>query len=185
MKFSVLAALLLLLASCSQSPEGGARIVRAADAPKLAAPPPEPFYIPDKHGAFTCLPCYPRTLAVWKNEARLQAKGPRRVVVDLAMQRGMFYVNGEVAMDFPVCTGTSGKPTPRGTFNITEKKVKHRSNLYHCSMPYFMRLTNDGIGLHVGEVLRRPASHGCVRLTREACIPLFKNAPHGTPVEIR
>ena len=51
-------------------------------------------------------------------------------------------VGNDVAMDFPVCLGTTSHRTPVGEFRITEKKVHHVSNLYGASMPYFMRLTN-------------------------------------------
>ncbi len=152
--------------------------------PKKEARKPGPARLPAEHAAFRNMSSYPRTMAVWKDSKLLNAKGPRRVVINLAQQRGMFFINDQVAMDFPVCTGTKSKPTPRGNYRIIEKREKHRSNLYHCSMPYFMRLTYDGIGLHVGPVRRSPSSHGCIRLTREACVPLFRNAPKGTPVEI-
>lgn len=29
-------------------------------------------------------------------------------------------------------------------------------------MPYFMRLTDSGIGMHVGPVFQTPQSHGCI-----------------------
>ncbi len=140
---------------------------------------------PADHGSFTCLPTYPRTFRVWKDEEKMKEDGPRRVEIDLSRQRGIFVVNEEVVMDFPVCTGTKRKPTPTGRFRITQKNVHHHSNIYDVPMPYFMRLTNGGIGMHVGDVFRAPASHGCIRLTREACVPLFRHAPSGTPVVIR
>ena len=79
---------------------------------------------------------------------------------------------------------TSTHKTPLGHFNITEKKVHHVSNLYDASMPYFMRLTDGGIGMHVGPVFRTPQSHGCIRMTRSSCVPLFKTVKVGTPVRI-
>ena len=87
-------------------------------------------------------------------------------------------------MDFPVCTGRGAKSTPAGRFRIIEKQVEHRSNLYDCPMPYFMRLTWSGIGMHVGDVYRKPASHGCIRLPQVACEPLFRALPYGSRVEI-
>ncbi len=189
----------LLMAACTVDTGGHARIHRRADPTPVAAmpayipmsqeaPAPSPEHegcIPCDHGAFTCLPSYPRTFRVWKDEAKMQAEGPRHVEIDLARQRGIFVVNDEVVMDFPVCTGKERKPTPTGKFRITQKNVHHHSNIYDVPMPYFMRLTNGGIGMHVGDVFRAPASHGCIRLTREACIPLFRNAPSGTKVLIR
>lgn len=139
--------------------------------------------MPAEHQHFRCLPSYPRTHRTWKDEALMKAKGERRVHIHLGIQRGELLVNGKVAMDFPVSTGKQDS-TPAGTYRILEKDQHHRSNIYHVSMPYFMRLTYDGIGLHVGEVYRTPVSHGCVRMTREACIPLYRLLPVGTEVVI-
>lgn len=119
----------------------------------------------------------------WKNDALMRSKGERRVIIHLATQRGELLVNGQVAMDFPVSTGKHDS-TPEGTYHILEKDRNHRSNLYHVAMPYFMRLTYDGIGLHIGDVYPVPVSHGCIRLTREACVPLYQLLPVGTPVEV-
>ena len=93
-------------------------------------------------------------------------------------------VGDEVAMDFPVCVGKASHRTPVGHFRITEKAVHHVSNLYDASMPYFMRLTDSGIGMHVGPVFQTPQSHGCIRMTRSSCVPLFKTVKVGTPVTI-
>ena len=87
-------------------------------------------------------------------------------------------------MDFPVCVGKASHRTPVGHFRITEKSVHHVSNLYDASMPYFMRLTDSGIGMHVGPVFQTPQSHGCIRMTRSSCVPLFKTVKVGTPVTI-
>lgn len=139
--------------------------------------------LPAEHHLFRCLPSYPRTHRTWKDDALMKAKGERRVHIHLATQRGELLVDGKVAMDFPVSTGRQDS-TPAGTYRILEKDQHHRSNIYHVAMPYFMRLTYDGIGLHVGDVYRTPVSHGCVRMTREACIPLYRLLPVGTEVVI-
>ncbi len=120
---------------------------------------------------------------VWRDEALLKRGGKARVSISLALQRGVLYLDDQEAMRFPVCTGRDDS-TPRGTFTVLEKDVHHRSNIYHVAMPYFMRLTWGGVGLHVGEVFNAPVSHGCIRLTREACIPLYRHLPVGGTVEI-
>lgn len=124
-----------------------------------------------------------RHCRTWKNDALLRSKGECRVHIHLATQRGELLVNGQVAMDFPVSTGKRDS-TPEGTYHILEKDRNHRSNLYHVAMPYFMRLTYDGIGLHIGDVYPVPVSHGCIRMTREACVPLYNRLPVGTEVVI-
>jgi len=127
---------------------------------------------------------YPHTFNVWKDESLLPSEGTKKVVIRLGQQRGLFLVNGKIAMDFPVCTGRKGYATPTGTYRVLEKDANHHSNLYDCPMPYFMRLTYCGIGLHVGDIYRVPASHGCIRLPRTACEPIFRHLPRGSEVEI-
>ena len=53
-----------------------------------------------------------------------------------------------------------------------------------ATMPYWMRLTDTGVGMHVGYVPGRPASHGCIRLKRETATQLFDLVKVGTPVVI-
>ncbi len=190
--FPLLYTLPLLLASCSfvEEQDGSAHVTRMAAAPAcLPATAPGAQHagsrVPADYGEFICMPSYPRTFGVWMDRAQLDAAGPRRVEIDLARQRGLFLVDDKVAMDFPVCTGTKRKPTPTGSFRISQKDIDHVSNIYDVPMPYFMRLTDYGIGLHVGDVFRTPASHGCIRLPREACEPLYHRAPSGTRVLIR
>jgi len=137
-----------------------------------------------------------------------------RVEISLGEQRGLLLVSDKVAMDFPVATGLPRWPTPAGQFTIIEKNKAHRSNLYGrvydsmgilvdasadsrkadvppggrfvgASMPYWMRLTNTGIGMHVGYVPGgRPASHGCIRLRRPTAATIFNVSAIGTPVTV-
>jgi lipoprotein-anchoring transpeptidase ErfK/SrfK len=128
-------------------------------------------------------------------------------------QRGLLVVDGHVAMDFPVATGKASHPTPQGAYKIIEKKKDHKSNLYGrivsgegqtvvsdadtradavpqggrfvgAPMPYWMRLTQTGVGMHVGYVPGRPASHGCIRLKKDVAIELFGLLPLGSPVTV-
>lgn len=140
--------------------------------------------LPRRHEEFTLLPTYPLTHSVWLNPELLQRSGQRLVRIELSKQRGQYLVDGEVAMDFPVCTGCGSKRTPVGMFRIKQKHIDHHSNLYDCPMPYFMRLTWGGIGMHVGDIYRRPASHGCIRIPRVACEPLYHALPYGSMVHV-
>lgn len=130
-------------------------------------------------------PHYPNISESWINSSALHASGPCEVHINLASQRGLCLVNSKVAMDFPVCTGSSERPTPIGSFQVLEKDRNHRSNLYNnAPMFCFMRLTWDGVGMHIGELEGVPASHGCIRLPGEACRKLFSRLPEGAPVII-
>lgn len=161
------------LSSCATEPH--ARVLRKNTLPEpMPAPQARPVSL---RSAET------RSGGVLRNEPLLRRGGSPTVHIHLARQRGELLLDGQTAMDFPVCTGRQNS-TPEGTYHILEKDRRHRSNLYHVAMPYFMRLTYDGIGLHVGDVYSAPVSHGCIRLTREACLPLYSLLPVGTPVII-
>lgn len=110
---------------------------------------------------------------------------PKYVKIILATQKGELIQGESVLRSFPVCTGKPSKPTPTGEFRVIGKERYHESNLYPNSpMPYFMRLTNDGIGLHQGPMRSKPSSHGCIRLHRSTAQYLFKECPVGTRVVI-
>lgn len=111
--------------------------------------------------------------------------GPKHVEINLATQHGELIQGECVLFSFPVCTGKRSKPTPTGNFRIIGKERYHESNLYPDSpMPFFMRLTNDGIGMHQGPMRSKPSSHGCIRLHRATAKRLFKECPMGTRVNI-
>lgn len=185
-RYALLALVVCALCSCG-SGEHATILRRGESLPTpqtlIARPLAVEEAMPAEHGRFRCSASYPRTHRTWKDEKLMKSKGERRVHIHLSTQRGELLVNGQVAMDFPVSTGKQNS-TPEGTYHILEKDPHHRSNLYHVAMPYFMRLTYDGIGLHVGDVYRTPVSHGCIRMTREACVPLYHLLPVGTEVVI-
>lgn len=113
-----------------------------------------------------------------------------------------------------VATGKEGHDTHPGTYSITEKIVDKHSNIYGwfedefgnvtdgdakakqkvpegmvyvpAPMPYWMRLTSYGVGMHGGLIPEpgKPASHGCIRLPKEFVPRLFDVVNVGTPVTI-
>jgi hypothetical protein len=113
-----------------------------------------------------------------------------------------------------VATGKEGHDTRPGNFNITEKIADKRSNIYGwmedgagnvtngdakagekvpagmvyvpAPMPYWMRLTSYGVGMHAGLIPEpgEPASHGCIRMPKEFAPVLFDAVNVGTPVTI-
>jgi len=114
------------------------------------------------------------------------------VKISLKDQRG-FLMNGEeVIMDYPICSGIKSRPTPPGDYKVLEKIVDKSSNTYGkiydaegnmingdadanndtipeggkfvgAPMNYWMRLTWDGVGHHIGPIRRYSASHACIR----------------------
>lgn len=174
---------------------------------------------PHKSGSyahFKASKSYPKTSSVYKNSDLLSRTNSSNssVIIDQSMQRAFLMNNGEVAMDYPISTGRSEYPTPNGSYNITEKIIDKRSNLYGkilnadgvvvksnadsrkdkipeggeflgASMAHWMRLTNDGIGMHNGRVPRYPASHGCIRTPSSVVPTIFAKTRVGTSVTIR
>jgi hypothetical protein len=134
--------------------------------------------------------------------------------ISLKEQRGLLLVRGAIAMDFPVSTGKASHPTPAGSYTIRAKEKEYHSNLYGrifdatgavvvadadtrkdeppeggrfegAAMPYWMRLTDGGVGMHVGYVPGgRAASHGCIRLKKENAAEIFSLVKIGTPVVV-
>jgi len=137
------------------------------------------------------------------------------IVISLDKQRG-FLMNGEeVAMDYPISSGIPSRPTPPGTYYILEKIVDKHSNKYGrildaeggvvnsdadstldpipeggkfvgASMRYWMRLSNDGVGHHIGPLpkSRRPASHACIRGPSATIPTVYSKVKLGTRVVV-
>ena len=135
------------------------------------------------------------------------------VVISLSKQRAYLMTGGEVYIDTPVSTGKRAGMTPVGSFTVTQKHIDHRSSIYGdfvdsrgrvvrsgistrvdsapagtryrgAPMKYFCRLTNSGVGMHIGILPGYPASHGCIRLPAEIAPLIYKNVKLGTPVRI-
>ncbi|GAA5118495.1 L,D-transpeptidase family protein [Luteolibacter yonseiensis] len=113
-----------------------------------------------------------------------------------------------------VATGKEGHGTSDGSYKITEKIEDKYSNRYGwfedeygnvtdgdakyndkvpagmvyvpAPMPYWMRLTSYGIGMHGGLIPEpgKPASHGCIRLPKEFVPLVYDVVSVGTPVVI-
>ena len=107
------------------------------------------------------------------------------IIVSLADQRLYAYHDQQLVAWSNVSSGRPGHETPTGAFTVSEKDVDHHSSLYdNAPMPFFMRLTDGGVGLHAGQLPGYPASHGCVRLPLAMAGELYQRVESGTPVEI-
>jgi len=141
--------------------------------------------------------------------------GKTSIVIDLTTQRAEVYRGGQYAGWTSVATGKAGFDTPAGNYTIVEKVADKHSNLYgkivdaegntinpnadvrrdkpplggqflFAPMPYWMRLTWSGIGMHAGPIPQpgTAASHGCIRLPDEMAELLFDITQKGTPVKV-
>jgi len=166
------------------------------------------------HTAFKSQKDYKASYTVYKDEKILADSSAKatKLVIDRTNQRALLYVGNKVAIDSPTTTGKAGKVTPAGSFKVTEKIKTKRSTIfgtlykngrrvyggdrrkYHGSydkyvgspLPYWMRLTGDGIGLHgSGSIRRYPASNGCIRLPHSIAPIFFSKTAKYTPVIVK
>ena len=109
---------------------------------------------------------------VWVTQAVYE--GPMKIVIVLDIQRIYVFQRDKLIGFSTISSGKKGKETPTGFFNILQKNVDHKSNLYSdAPMPFMQRLTWDGIAMHGGYLPGYPASHGCIRLPLAFAKALF------------
>jgi lipoprotein-anchoring transpeptidase ErfK/SrfK len=135
------------------------------------------------------------------------------IIVSLSRQRVYVMAGSEVAIDSPISSGKQAGMTPTGEFAVMQKDKEHRSNVYGnfvdskgrvvragvsaridsapsgthfegAPMSYFLRITWEGVGLHVGILPGYPASHGCIRLPFAVAQATFYRVRVGTPVRV-
>lgn len=112
-------------------------------------------------------------------------RGGVSVVISLPQQMAYVYRDEQLIAVSTVSTGKKGKETPVGSFQILQKKVFHRSNLYsNAPMPHMQRLTWDGIALHAGVLPGYPASHGCIRFPKTFARDLYAITEMGGEVVV-
>ncbi len=153
----------------------------------------------------------PAGLFEWNGEG----KGISHIKINTDEQKAYLYQGKDQVGWTYVASGITSFPTPTGEFKVIQKVQNKVSNLYGKSytaegklansdfkngrdmvpaggrfepakMPYFMRLTNDGVGMHIGPIPKpgRRASHGCIRLPAKMAPIIFNNVGIGTPVSI-
>lgn len=152
-----------------------------------------------------------RTLYKWHDDG---GSGKVAIRISLTDQIAQFKRGGREIGWCYVATGKEGHDTRPGSYTITEKIADKRSNTYGwmedgsgnvtnsdakssdkvpagmvyvpAPMPYWMRLTSYGVGMHGGIIPEpgQPASHGCIRMPKEFVPTLFENVAVGTPVTI-
>jgi lipoprotein-anchoring transpeptidase ErfK/SrfK len=135
------------------------------------------------------------------------------IVVSIPKQRAYLMVGEEIAADAPISSGKRGHESPRGHMRVLEKDPNHHSSLYGdfvdgrgrivrggvsaridsapsgthfagAAMKWFLRLTEDGVGMHIGILPGYPASHGCVRESVDGAKLFYDHVKVGTPVDV-
>jgi hypothetical protein len=150
------------------------------------------------------------TVSYWDGD---NIGGTPSIKISLSEQRAYFYKNKLLVGISQLSTGREGTNTPTGKYSVINKNKDHVSNLYGdyvdgsgnvvvanvgvnkdpkppgtrfkgAPMPYFMRLTSGGVGLHAGYLPGYAASHGCIRMPEFMAESFFKSVSVGTPVTI-
>ena len=122
-------------------------------------------------------------------------------------------VGAGIVIDSPISSGKRGHESPGGRFHLLEKDPNHFSSLYGdfvdgsgrivragvsmhidaapsgthfqgAAMKWFLRLTEDGVGMHIGILPGYPASHGCVRESVDGAKLFYDHVKVGTPVDV-
>ena len=135
------------------------------------------------------------------------------VVVSLPKQRAYLMTGEQIVIDSPISSGKRGHSSPTGHLHVLEKDPNHHSSLYGdfvdnsgrivragvsaridaapsgthfagAAMKWFMRLTEDGVGMHIGILPGYPASHGCIRMPPDGAKLFYDHVKVGTPVDV-
>ena len=135
------------------------------------------------------------------------------IVVSIPKQRAYLMIGDQIAADGPVSSGKRGHSSPTGHMHVLEKDPNHHSSLYGdfvdgrgrvvrggvsaridsapsgthfagAAMKWFLRLTEDGVGMHIGILPGYPASHGCIRESVDGAKLFYDHAKVGTPVDV-
>ena len=136
-----------------------------------------------------------------------------RIVVSIPKQRAYLMIGEKIVADGPVSSGRRGHESPTGHLHVLEKDPNHHSSLYGdfvdssgrtvragvsarsdsapsgthfagAPMKWFLRLTEDGVGMHIGILPGYPASHGCIRQSVDGAKLFYDHVKVGAPVDV-
>jgi lipoprotein-anchoring transpeptidase ErfK/SrfK len=133
--------------------------------------------------------------------------------VDLRRQVATFYRGRNKMGVSAISSGDERHRTPDGNYRVLEKlRVKYSGSYGHVEdargrvvninatprsrvpaggryvpapMPYWMRLTSSGIGMHQGFLPGYAASHGCIRMDKKVVRHFYSAAYVGMRVRIK
>jgi lipoprotein-anchoring transpeptidase ErfK/SrfK len=135
------------------------------------------------------------------------------ILVSIPKQRAYLMIRDQIVAEGPISSGKRGHESPRGHMHVLEKDPNHHSSLYGdfvdgagrivragvsaridsapsgthfagAAMKWFLRLTEDGVGMHIGILPGYPASHGCIRESVDGAKLFYDHAKVGTPVDV-
>jgi hypothetical protein len=115
-----------------------------------------------------------------KSPGNSESKGPGAAIlinIDKSRQKMTVFLDGVEKYVWPVSTGLAGYSTPSGTYTATSmNEIWYSKEWDNAPMPHSIFFRKDGYAIHgtyEAKNLGRPASHGCVRISRENAATLF------------
>jgi hypothetical protein len=106
-----------------------------------------------------------------------QNTGAILINIDKAKQKMTVFLDGAEKYIWPVSTGQTGYSTPSGTYTATSmNEIWYSKEWDNAPMPHSIFFRKDGYAIHgtyEAKSLGRPASHGCVRISRENAATLY------------
>ncbi len=158
---------------------------------------------------------YKATYDTYTNQKALDAVDRNKTSINVSIknQRMQLKQGETVILDTPCTTGRAGKRTPYGSFKLYDRNPTKRSNIYGtlykngkrvcgghryekcpgvsydkyvgAPLSYWQRLTNDGIGMHASNSVKRyPASGGCIRVKPNYAKLIFNKTKSGTRINV-
>src|SRR3954464_4981496 len=105
------------------------------------------------------------------------AQAAVQITIDKSTQQMLVEKDGRALYHWPVSTGRSGFDTPSGKFKAFRMEKDHFSKEWDdAPMPFSIFFTQKGHAIHGyldTKNIGRPASHGCVRLTKANAEKLY------------
>ena len=140
-------------------------------------------------------PDFDSTYSVPAVDTSVPAAGPglTYIDVDIANQMLTYFVNGAVVLSTPCVTGSPGRSTPRGIFQINSCIPGKYLNgpTWHVWVNRWMRFAG-GCGIHDatwrksfgGNIYKTNGSHGCVNIPYDQALALYNMVGVGTTVYV-
>src|SRR3954467_6730702 len=106
------------------------------------------------------------------------AQAAVQITIDKSTQQMLVEKDGRAVYQWPVSTGRPGFDTPNGKFKAFRMEKDHFSKEWDdAPMPFSIFFTQKGHAIHGyldTKNIGRPASHGCVRLTKANAEKLYE-----------
>jgi L,D-transpeptidase catalytic domain len=110
-------------------------------------------------------------------KSETQGTGAILINIDKSKQRMTVSLDGVKKYVWPVSTGQARYSTPSGTYTATSmNEIWYSKEWDNAPMPHSIFFRKDGYAIHgtyEAKNLGRPASHGCVRISRENAATLY------------